>query len=217
VFGGVIEVPRDTDLDKTQVAQMLRDLNNRHGGHRKAWIPGALTGGATFKETFMKPADSQLLETEKWIKEQVGDAYGVPAFMQNSTEPGAVSYASSEMQSERYKQSALRPIAVRIETAHKRLLRPGQAMKFNFDGFLRAESEKRWQAYREAWQIGAMNADEIRAKEDQPPLPDGIGKTYWVPLNYAPAEQVISAPLPTDIPGPRPTPEQEEPSDAPQE
>lgn len=207
VFGGVIEVPRDTDMTPDQVKAMLKDLNERHGGHRKAWIPGALTGGATFKETFMKPADSQLLETEKWIKEQVGDAYGVPAFMQNSNEPGAVAYASSEAAAGRYKQSALLPIAIRIDTAHKRLLgRPGREMKFNFDGVLRADSEKRWKAYREAWQIGAMNQDEIRAKEDLPPLPNGIGQVFWVPLNFGPAETVKDQPL-RDPPGPRPAPQ----------
>ena len=201
LYGGLIEVPSEVDMSTDDVKSMLNALNSKHRGHRKAWALGALTGGAKWRDVQMKPADSQLLETEKWIKEQIGDAYGVPAFMQNTTEPGAVSYASSEQQGIRYKQSAIRPIVTRIEAAHNRLLPTGQEMKFNLDALLRAETEARWKAYTAAWQIGGMNMDEIRAREDLPPLPEGQGgDVHWVPLNYSPAEKVMALPLPPDLP-----------------
>jgi HK97 family phage portal protein len=214
VFGGIVEVPRDTDASKEDIAKMLADLNKRHGGHRKAWVPGALTGGATFRETFMKPQDSQLLETERWIREQVGMAYGVPPFLMGSLEPGAVSYASTEQQGIVYKQSGIRPLSERIEHAHRRLLPPGQQMKFNLDGLLRADFKTRTEGYRELWQIGVLKPNEIRAKEDMAPLPDEEGgNTAWVPLNMAPAEVVKKFPLPSDLPA-RPGPEQgEQPAD----
>lgn len=208
VFGGLIEVPRDTDLDPNQVAKMLKDLNERHGGHRKAWIPGALTGGATFKETFMKPADSQLLETERWIREQIGMAYGIPPFLMGSLEPGAVSYASTEQQGIAYKQSAIRPITDRIANAHRRLLPPGQQMKFNLDGLLAADFKTRTEGYRSMVQSGLMRPNEARAKEDLEPLSDEEGgNETWMPLNFAPARVVKAFPLPSDLPG-RPGPEQ---------
>jgi len=208
VFGGLIEVPRETSLDKNQVTEMLNDLNKRHAGHRKAWIPGALVGGATFKETFMKPADSQLLETERWIREQIGMAYGIPPFLMGSLEPGAVSYASTEQQGIVYKQSAIRPITDRIANAHRRMLRPGQQMKFNLDGLLAADFKTRTEGYRAMVQSGLMRPNEARAKEDMEPLSEEEGgNETWMPLNFAPARVVKAFPLPSDLPG-RPGPEQ---------
>ena len=210
LYGGLIEVPDTVDMEESDIKAMLDGLNKQHRGVRQAWALGALTGGAKWRDVMMKPADSQLLETEKWIKEQVGDAYGVPAFMQNTSEPGAVSYASSEQQGIRYKQSAIRPIVTRIERAHTRMLRPGEELKFNLDALLRAETKARWEAYQIAVGTGGMNLDEVRSKEDLPALPDGQGQHHWVPLNWAPVEQVLATPLPTDPPGPRPAPNQQQ-------
>lgn len=211
LYGGFVEVPRDTDLSGEDVQKMLADIGKRHKGHRKSWLLGALTGGATFKQTMVNPNDSQTLETERWIREQIGSAYGIPPFLMGSLEPGAVSYASTEQQGILYKQSAVRPITERIEHAHSRLLgRSNQEMKFNLDGLLRADFKTRTEGYRELWNIGVLSADEIRAKEDLPPIPS-IGATYWAPLNMGPAEQIINTPL-NDPPGPRPAPQQEQPA-----
>ena len=206
LYGGFIKVPRDTDLDADAIKKMLESIDRNHRGHRRSWLLGALTGGADFQQTMMTPNDTQLLETEKWIREQMGNAFGIPPFLMGSQEPGAVAYASTEQQGILYKQSAVRPITTRIERAHARLLPPGQVMKFNLDGLLRADFKTRMEGYRELFQISSISADEIRAKEDMPPLPDGNGAVYWAPLNFAPVDQVLATPLPADPAGPRPAP-----------
>ena len=50
---------------------------------------------------------------------------------------------------------------------------------------LRGETLKRWQAHKIAMELGAKNANEVRAQEDMNPRLDGRGDKYWEPqANY---------------------------------
>jgi hypothetical protein len=58
--------------------------------------------------------------------------------------------------------------------------------KFDLSGRLRGDTSQRYAAYVQGWQTGFLNQDEIRAMEDLPPMPNGLGQTYYGPLNFAP-------------------------------
>src|SRR6185437_7923134 len=48
------------------------------------------------------------------------------------------------------------------------------------------------------WEMGSINADSICEDENENPLPNGLGKAYYVPLNF----RDVSQPLPAANPAP---------------
>ena len=85
-------------------------------------------------------------------------------------------------------QLSLTPYLVRIENAiQTRLLGgdPRRYAKFNAAGLLRGDLGARANFYKTLNMLGAMNANEIRAKEDLNAIPGG--ETYYVQANMTPA------------------------------
>jgi len=70
---------------------------------------------------------------------------------------------------------------------NKDLLSPSEQgryfTEYNVDGLLRGDTKSRYQAYGQARRDGWLNADEIRGKENLPPLEGDQGKTYIVGRN----------------------------------
>jgi HK97 family phage portal protein len=206
VLSGVIEYPEGVAPDQSQVDAMVKSFKKRHQGLRKSHAIGALTSGAKFNKISVTPNESQFLETQKWTVEQIARLYGIPPHMIQSQQPGAVAFASVEHRSIEYVRDAVVPLVGRIEVAYNRLLGPNRYLKFNTDGLLRGETKARWEAYREGWQVGALSINDILALEDMEPIgPDG--DMHFIPLNYAPLDQIRDISLPADPPGPRPGPE----------
>ena len=44
--------------------------------------------------------------------------------------------------------------------------------------------------------VGGINADEIRAKENMNPIGDLAGEMYWRPLNMGDASEAVAVPPP---------------------
>jgi HK97 family phage portal protein len=206
-MSGIVEYPIGVDPTPEQVKVILDGINKSHRGTKKAHAIGALTNGAAYKQLSIDPDHAQFLETQKWVLEQVGRMVGLPPHKQGSQEPGAVSYNSVEIRNIDYVNDALMPLSGRIELAYGRLLpRPDDYLKFEFDSLLRGDVKTRWAAYESGLRWGVYDLDEIRAKEDENPIADGLGKTRPFPLTYAPLDRVRAMPLPIDPPGPRPAP-----------
>lgn len=86
-------------------------------------------------------------------------------------------------------QLSLTPYLVRIENAITTRLIPQQSWgrsyaKFNVGGLLRGDTTARTNYYRTLNQIGAMSANEIRAKEDMNAVAGG--DQYYTPANMQP-------------------------------
>lgn len=54
------------------------------------------------------------------------------------------------------------------------------------DARLRPKTKDRYAAYKIAVDSGFMNRDEVRELEDREPIPNGLGQTFYRPLNFAP-------------------------------
>jgi len=61
-----------------------------------------------------------------------------------------------------------------------------QYVKFNADALIRVDTKTRHEIYQIDRNIGLRNIDELRALEDEEPLPDGQGQSY-TPLAAKPA------------------------------
>lgn len=77
------------------------------------------------------------------------------------------------------------PWVQKFERMWTRNIAQPQTARINTNAFLRADNKSRHETYRIDREIGLYNIDELRALEDQPPLPDGQGQDY-TPLRAAP-------------------------------
>lgn len=157
-----------------------------HGGRRR---PALLSGGLKYRQISISPEESQFLETQRFNVGQVARLFGVPPHMIGDVERSTSWGSGIEQQAIGFVTYTLGPWIRRFEEALSPLLPGQQYVKFNVDSLLRADSSTRWDNYLKARQIGAINVNEIRAREDLAPIgPDG--DEYVQPLNWGPLGSV---------------------------
>lgn len=180
---GVIQMQGDATKEQREE---IRDAwkKYRMRGER-AGLPGILTGGATWQSIGITNEQAQFLETRQYQRSEIAGIYRVPPFLIGDNSPGAVAYASVEAQMESLRINTVQPMVNLIEAAYNRLLPRGTGLKFNTNAIVRADIEKRYQAYSVGLQSGFTTVDRINALEDQPPLPGG--DVLRVPLAVASA------------------------------
>jgi HK97 family phage portal protein len=117
-----------------------------------------------------------MLESRQYSTEEIARAFRCPPALLGVTTPGAMSYASVEMNGIHFVTYCLRPYIVKIEDAYSNLI-PGDAfLKINVDGLLRSDLSTRYAAHSVGISSGFLTVDEARAYEDLPPLvtPDPV-------------------------------------------
>lgn len=173
VMSGIVEAPAGAVIDADK---LKKDLERNHRGVSNSHAIGVLTGGATWRQTGVNAQDSQLLELQKFVVENVGRAYGIPPYLLGSQEPGAVAYASTSNARIDYVQHGIQPIVSRIEHALSTLI-PGEDtfLRFNLNTLLRGDIAARYQALNTAAQAGVITKDEWRAWEDWGPADEAEG------------------------------------------
>ena len=122
--------------------------------------------------------EAQFCETMRLGATQVAAIYGIPPEKIGGETGGSYTYSSPEQRQIEFIQDALLPYLVKLENHLSELLPRGQYIKFNADALIRIDLAARMDAYEKGRLIGLWNLDEIRAKEDEPPLPDGQGQDY---------------------------------------
>lgn len=179
---GVIESPGDLSPEET--LEMARDWKQSHGGLGKAQLPAVLTGGAVWHSIQVSPEDAQFLQTRTFQQQQIISWFRVPPHKigVQDRSPGPVLTEELEIQ---YVTEALLPPARRIEDYMSRLMRPTQIAKFDFAARLRGNTLTRAQAAQIRANIGMNTLDELRAIEDEEPLPHNLGNVIARPANMA--------------------------------
>jgi len=194
-LSGIVETPPGVEYTDDDVKGLRQQFASTHGGWRKSYALGVLTGGAKWVQTSANPKDSQLIELRAYQVEEAARIYGIPPHMVGSQQPGAVAYASVEQRSIDYVTHTLARYLAPLEAAYSRLV-PGNDglpvpgsntyFKFNVKGLLRGDSVARADYFLKRWQMGSISPDDIRALEDEEPISDGRGGDYYYPVNYAP-------------------------------
>jgi hypothetical protein len=113
-----------------------------------------------------------------------------------------------------YAVHCILPRLVMWEQAIQRdlIVSPKYFAKFGMGALLRGDTASRFNAYKVAIENGWMCQDEARLLEDLNPIPNGVGKTFWRPVNWAPLSQ-ISTPAPTPQGGSPDDTDTEDPGD----
>jgi len=141
--------------------------------------------------------EAQFLTTMKATANDIAAIYGIMQPEWIGGESGSSNtYANVEQTQINFVMFTLRPWLVILESAFSALIPAGQYIRFNSDALVRADLRTRWDVNAIRLQVGAANIDEIRAQEDEPPLPGGKGKTYAVPASPAAAPATPAAPPP---------------------
>lgn len=200
--GGIIEIPADAPEgagDKVEAR-----WRGRHEGLSRKHRVGILEGGAQWKDVGAPPKDAQFVESQR-----LGLLTGCRLMRcppHKVAELERATFSNIEHQSIEYVVDSLGGPCARIVVELRRKLlstnpdRFGEVGEryaaFNFDGLLRGDIETRYRAYAIGRQWGWLSADDVRAREDDSPLPNGQGDHYLQPLNMIPAGQTPDRPAP---------------------
>jgi HK97 family phage portal protein len=189
----------DASLDDDQVKRVQRNWITSHGGKR---LPAVLSGGFKWKPITITPEESQFLETRGFQVAEIARMFGVPPHMVGDVERSTSWGTGIEQQNIAFVTHTLLPWLTRIEQAFNRITPNGQFVKFNVNALLRGDLKSRYEAYQLALDSGFANPDEVRALEEMPPIPGGLGQKFRQPLNMAP----LGYEPPEPAPAPTPTP-----------
>ena len=175
---GVIEYPGT--LSSEQAENLSKSFDRAHKGYRKAHRTGILSGGATFKPTMVANDQAQMLDSRRLAVEDVARIFRVPTNMIGLNEKGATSYNSNEQNAISFVTHTLRPWLAKLEDAFSALLPDFAYLQWNTDDLLRGDYATRIEGYAKMLQNGVMSTNEVRRKENMPPI-DG-GDVVRVPL-----------------------------------
>jgi HK97 family phage portal protein len=165
-------------LDAKQREQMKNKVMGAVFGNSRTGQLQLLEGGAEFKQLSMNPVDAQMLETRQYSVEDLCRWFNVPPSMVGHGTAVSNWGTGREQQNLGFLQYVLRAYMVRIEQGVKKsLMKPAERLRyyseFSVEGLLRADSQTRYQVYATAVQNGLKTRNEVRALENDPPLPGG--------------------------------------------
>lgn len=186
-FDTVIKAKKS--LTPEQAKQLAQGFALGHAGGDKAFSVAVVDNDADVQHLSMTAEEAQFLATRQFQVEEVARWYGVPPHRIALTEKATSWGSGIEQQNIAYLQDAITPIIVSLEAALTPLVRyenPDYYVKFNVSGLMRGDMAARKDYYKALWEVGAYSPDDILALEDMNPLPGGIGKQHYVPMNFAP-------------------------------
>lgn len=174
--GGVLETDKRI-TDPSAIERLRETWNSRHQGPKNAGGVAILEDGMTYRQIGVPPEDSQFLETRQFQVEEVARWFGLPPAMLGVTE-NTSQYKNLHEQIMFYTRFTLRPWLESFEAAFAHQLLPPALQgvlyyEHDMDALLRADVETRYRVYETALRTGIMSRNEVRAKENLPPIPGG--------------------------------------------
>lgn len=161
-----------------------------HRGPDNAMRLAVLDHGLKYQPISMSGADLQFVENKDVRVADICRFFGVPLHLVYA---GKQSYASNEQNGIEYVNYTLLGYERQWdqEDTYKLLLpserRKGERVKRELKVFLQGDTAAQANWMKTMREIGAYNADEIRALDDRPPAPGG--EEYYASLNYVPQSE----------------------------
>jgi HK97 family phage portal protein len=162
------------------------------GGARNAHKVGYLDQDAEVQEVGTSPADSQMVEANRFLVSECARWFGVPEHV-----VGELSRSTNnniEHQAIEAVQRCLAPWVKRIEEEFDYKLfgrNPnGHFVKLNMAAILRGDFKTQAEGFRLYREMGVMSADEIRERLDLNPIGGTVGPMRTMNGSYAPLERI---------------------------
>lgn len=176
--------------------------NSAYGGSSNSNRVAILEEGMTFTPLSIPNNEAQFLETRKFQVDEICRIFRVPPHLVGNLEHAT--FSNIEHQSIDFAVHTIRPWLVRIEQSMNRALFTDQEkgrfyVQFNIDGLMRGDYKSRMEGYAIARQNGWMSANDIRALENQNPIPkEEGGDAYLVNGNMIPLTTAMNAQTPAE-------------------
>jgi HK97 family phage portal protein len=171
--GSVLKNPGPTTPE--QRAEIRMSYEARHAGPANAGRPAVLWGGWELDHMPITMQDAQFIESKRFSVEDIARMLGVPAPLLDGGEQ--VRGETPEQQNMRFLKHGLMPWMERFEQGLEIDIdlfpEPDWEVEFDEQGFLRADIQTRWNAYRLGRQGGWITGNEIRALEGYEPIKGG--------------------------------------------
>ncbi|WP_151768901.1 phage portal protein [Acinetobacter colistiniresistens] len=182
----------ESKVTPEQRAQLKNSIE-KFMGSKNAGKVMVLENGYTYNGITMNPEAAQMLETRSFEIEEICRWFRVPPFMIGHMDKQSSWVSSAEAQDLQFLKYSLRPLLVNIEQEISRcLIGRGEKdtffVSFNIEGLLRADSKTRSEYYASAANNGWMSRNEIRQKENLPPIPGG--DVYTIQSALIPLDKV---------------------------
>lgn len=184
-------------LDQVERDQLRKEINDQHQGVYNAHR-FMLLSGATFTPTTIPADEAQFIATRKFQVAEICRIFRVPPSKVMDLE--RANFANLEEVNLDYYDSSLKPWIRRFESQFLRKLftraeRQVYSIEHDVSQLLKGRVLDRANADKIYREMGAINSDEIRARQGLPPIAGG--KTYLIPLNLAPLDKVAAASIET--------------------
>ena len=183
---GILKHP-STFKDST-VAKRVSESWDAASNGENAYSTPVLEDGMEWMPVSMTNRDAQYIESRKFNIEDIARIFRVPPHKIGHLERSTNN--NIEHQGLEFVTDSMMPWLVRWEQAIARdLLTPSERQRyfaeFLIDGIMRGDSVSRADYFTKMWTLGALSANEIRAKENMNPRTDAGGDEYVKPLNMA--------------------------------
>jgi len=172
---GILKAKKN--FSKEAAAKLREQWESLYAGADNAGKTAVLEEGMEFERLSMSNADLQYIEQRKLSSTDICSIYRVPPHMVANLE--RATHSNIEHSAIEFVVQTLGPWLRRIEAAIRRdLLTPDERKtmypEFLVDALLRGDSVARGDLYTKLFSVGALNANEIRKRENLPPIgPDG--------------------------------------------
>ena len=181
-------------LNDVQRSRLMGHIS-RFMGSRNAGRVMVLEHGMTYQGITMNPEAAQMLQTRAFEVEEICRWFRVLPIMIGHFDKQSSWASSAEAQDVQILKYTFRPLLVNIEQEISRCLIGRMESdviypQFNVEGLLRADSVTRSNYYNSSLNNGWMSRNEVRAKENLPPIEGG--DTYTVQSALMPLDKMGS-------------------------
>jgi hypothetical protein len=127
-----------------------------------------------YKPVTVPPSEAQFIDAMQLNATHIAAMLNIPANRIGGTSGDSLHY-SSQMQDALQILESLRPWLKRFEQSFSTIIPKQREAVFNKNDMLSTDLQTRMQIYQIQRDIGFRSIDELRALEDLPPLPQGVG------------------------------------------
>lgn len=173
-------------LQQLQKQAKQEELKAEHAGATRWGKMLLLYGGMEWQPFGIPMTDAQFLETRVFQVSEVARWFNVPQHMLR--ELSRATFSNIEHQGQDFVTYTLMYWLTKVTQEFKRKLlvgRPEQYAEHTTEALLRGDTINRYRAYGIARQWGWMSVNDVRRKENQPPIKGG--DEFLVPVNMRPA------------------------------
>jgi HK97 family phage portal protein len=202
----------------TEARDRLRaDFETVYRGPSNAFKLGVFEEGLEWKSFQISPEAAQMIEAKKIT---IGDLCRFFRIQPHKlADLDRATFSNIEELNIDFGGDTIQPWVTRLEQEMDAKLIPARFpdrfCRGDMRTLLRGKQKDRYDAYHVGRQDGWLNANDIRAWEDLPPLPAEIGDVYWMPVNMQPAQFALDPPEPKPVPGAKPGDGGQDPEDDP--